>query len=169
MIRIFSRPLVGSCAPLLLAASLHGQGNGTLPPTPRDPSRTPRVAVVLSGGGAKGMAHIGVLEVLESEGISPQIVTGTSMGSIVGGGYAAGRSPTELERIAKNTDWNDLFTDAPPRGEISPRRKADDYKNFFSPEFGFRDGGLGLPKGVIIGLSIDNFLRYMTVGGACPH
>ncbi|HEX7272601.1 MAG TPA: BamA/TamA family outer membrane protein, partial [Casimicrobiaceae bacterium] len=59
------------------------------------------------------------------------------------------------------TDWNDIFRDHPPRAEISNRRKLDDYKTLFAPEFGVKDGGLALPKGIIAGISIEGFLRVV--------
>ena len=73
--------------------------------------KRPRVAVVLSGGGAKGMAHIGVLKVIERAGIPVDIVTGTSMGSIVGGLYACGWNATELDSIVRKQDWKFLLSD----------------------------------------------------------
>jgi Patatin-like phospholipase len=76
------------------------------------PACVPRVAIVLSGGGAKGIAHIGVLQVLEEEGITPQIVTGTSMGALVGGLYAMGYSPAALDSMVRSFDWPSYFSDA---------------------------------------------------------
>jgi len=89
-------------------------------------------------------------------------VTGTSMGSVVGGSFAAGTTPAEMEQIVTQTDWSEVFTDRPPRAEISPRLKQDDYKGLFAPEFGVRDGALVLQKGVVSGVNIESFLRYLT-------
>jgi len=72
-------------------------------------AQSPTIGLVLSGGGAKGLAHIGVIAALEEAGIPIDVVTGTSIGSIVGGLYAIGYSPSELEDVAVGTDWNDLF------------------------------------------------------------
>lgn len=69
------------------------------------PPQPPKLALVLSGGGARGAAHIGVLRVLEELRIRPDLVVGTSMGSIVGGLYAAGWSPDEIETLLGETDW----------------------------------------------------------------
>ena len=88
-------------------------------------------------------------------------VTGTSMGSIVGGTFAAGTPPAKLEELVLTADWAEIFRDQPPRDEISMRRKADDYKTLFAPEFGVKDGGLALPKGVIAGVSIEAFFRVL--------
>jgi NTE family protein len=125
----------------------------------------PRIGLALSGGGARGAAHVGVLKVLEELRVPVDCITGTSMGSIVGGGYAIGIAPTEMERIISTTNWKEIFTDRPPRNEIPMRRKDDDYKNLFAPEFGVRDHGLLAPKGVIAGISIESFLRDFTAAG----
>jgi NTE family protein len=115
----------------------------------------------LSGGGARGLAHVGVLKVLEELRVPIHCVTGTSMGAIVGGTFAAGRAPEEMERIVLAADWDTIFRDKPPRKEISVRRKADDYKTLFAPEFGVKDDGLALPKGVIAGVPIESFFRVL--------
>ena len=125
-------------------------------------SRPPRIGLVLSGGGARGLAHIGVLKVLEELRVPVSCVTGTSIGSIVGGAFASGSSPEKLETIVRNTDWNNVFTDRPPRQEIASRRKEDDFKTLFAPEFGVKDGKLVLPKGVIAGVSIEAYFRELT-------
>ena len=70
-----------------------------------------KVGVVLSGGGAKGMAHIGVLKVLEEAGIPVDIITGTSMGSIVGGLYAIGYNAHSLDSLARAQDWSYIISD----------------------------------------------------------
>ena len=123
---------------------------------------SPRIGLALSGGGARGIAHIGVLKVLEELRVPVHCVTGTSMGSIVGGAYASGRQPADLERVVLATDWDMIFTDRPPREEISIRRKQDDYKTLFAFEFGVRDGGLVLPKGIIAGVTIEAYFRALT-------
>jgi NTE family protein len=75
----------------------------------------PKIGLALSGGGARGLAQIGILKILEREGVPIDFIAGTSMGGILGGLYAAGYSAEELERIANDVDWNDLLTDTPPR------------------------------------------------------
>ena len=119
----------------------------------------PRIALALSGGGARGIAHAGVLKVLDEMRIPISCVTGTSMGSIFAGAYAVGRSPADIEQMVLATNWNEIFRDNPPREEISIRRKIDDFKTLFAPEFGVKRGGLTLPKGIIAGVSIEAFLR----------
>ncbi|ABR89380.1 patatin-like phospholipase [Janthinobacterium sp. Marseille] len=131
----------------------------------REPLDRPRIGLALSGGGARGAAHVGVLKVLEELRVPVDCVVGTSMGSIVGGGFAIGIAPSEMERIISTTNWNDVFTDHPPRNEIPMRRKDDDYKNLFAPEFGVRGTHILAPKGVIAGISIESFLRDFTAAG----
>ena len=78
-----------------------------------DPNyKGPRVGVVLAGGGAKGAAHIGVLKYIEEMGIPVSYVTGTSMGSIIGGLYALGYEPTELADIIASADWTHLMSNS---------------------------------------------------------
>jgi NTE family protein len=84
------------------------------------------------------------------------------MGSIVGGAYASGLTPAEIEDVLKKANWDEIFTDRPPRAEISSRRKEDDTKALFAPEFGLKDGNLALPKGIVAGVSIEIFLRALT-------
>ena len=68
----------------------------------------------------------------------------------------------ELQKAVLKADWNEIFRDQPPRDEIAVKRKIDDYKTLFKPEFGVKDGGLALPKGVIAGVSIESFFRVLT-------
>ena len=122
---------------------------------------SPRIALALSGGGARGIAHVGVLKVLEELRVPVHCVVGTSMGAIVGGTFAAGRSTQEMEAIVLEADWAEIFRDTPPRRETAVRRKIDDYKPLFGFEVGLRDGSVALPKGVIAGVSIESFFREM--------
>jgi NTE family protein len=122
---------------------------------------SPRIGLALSGGGARGIAHVGVLKVLDEMRIPISCVTGTSMGSIVGGTFAAGRTPAEMEKLVLETDWNEVFRDKPPRKEIAIRRKVDDYKTLFAPELGITDNGAALPKGVLAGVAIESYFRTL--------
>jgi NTE family protein len=127
----------------------------------RPPGSPLRIGLALSGGGARGLAHVGVLKVLDEMRIPISCVTGTSMGAIVGAGFAVGTSPDKLEQIVLKADWAEIFRDNPPREDISMRRKADDSKTLFRPEYGIKNGGLGLPKGLIAGVSIEAFFRVV--------
>jgi len=122
----------------------------------------PRIGLALSGGGARGAAHVGVLKVLDELRVPVDCVAGTSMGSVVGGSFAAGTTPGEMEQFIARTDWDKVFSDRPPRAEIAPRLKQDDYKGLFAPEFGVRGFSILAPKGVVSGVNIESFLRYMT-------
>jgi NTE family protein len=124
-------------------------------------AKPPRIGLALSGGGARGLAHVGVLKVLEELRVPVHCVTGTSMGAIVGGGYAAGATAQQLEEFVRRADWTEVSRDTPPRAEISTRRKIDEYKTLFAPEYGVQHG-LVLPKGVIAGVSIHGFFRQLT-------
>jgi NTE family protein len=130
-------------------------------PSPPVPGAPPRIGLALSGGGARGIAHVGVLKVLDEMRIPIHCVTGTSMGAIVGGTFASGTPPNRLEELVLAASWTEIFRDQPPRDEISMRRKADDFKTLFAPEFGLKDGSLALPKGVIAGVSIEAFFRVL--------
>ena len=83
------------------------------PAAPAETTGRPRVGLVLSGGSAHGLAHVGVLSVLEELRVPVDVVAGTSMGSVVGGLYASGMSPAEMERLVLTADWEDLLDDRP--------------------------------------------------------
>ncbi len=99
---------------------------GAGPAAPKRTHGKPRLALVMSGGGARGAAHVGVLRVLEELHVRPDLIVGTSMGSIIGGLYAAGYTPDQLEDLIHSTDWKDVFVDAVERRDRSYRRKGDD-------------------------------------------
>ena len=132
---------------------------------PRVVSRQrPRVAVVLSGGGAKGMAHIGVLKVLERAGIPVDIVTGTSMGSIVGGLYSVGLSATQLDSLVRRQDWPFLLSDRAVYSseDLEGRRVQSTY--FFSKTLRLHKRHLTGATGVIEGKNLMRLFRHLTVG-----
>ncbi len=85
----------------------------------------PKIALVLSGGGAKGVAHIAVLQALDSLHIVPDIIVGTSMGSVVGGLYAMGYSGDEIADLIKTTDWNNLLYEKIPFNDVSVEEKSE--------------------------------------------
>lgn len=115
----------------------------------------PKVGLVLSGGGARGVAHIGVLKVLEEMRIPVDFIAGTSMGSLVGGFYASGVSPEEMEKRIAAIDWPSVFKDDPARQYIPWQRKQDDYSVLFGLELGFRDGRLLVPLGTVAGYKFE--------------
>jgi NTE family protein len=108
----------------------------------------PKIGVVLSGGGARGLAHIGVLRVLEEMQVPVDLIVGTSMGAVVGGAYASGRSLDELEALVKSANWNAILADRPARDRLSIRRREDDERLPSRIEFGFNlQRGAMLPGG----------------------
>ncbi|MDX8552383.1 patatin-like phospholipase family protein [Tenacibaculum sp. 1B UA] len=119
----------------------------------------PKVGLVLSGGGAKGIAHIGILKELEKAGVQIDYIGGTSMGSIVGGLYASGYTADQIEDAVLKTDFIDLLQD-----KVSRRQKP-----FFSKEHGekyaislpIKKGNLGLPLGLSKGQNVLNFLTEL--------
>ncbi len=121
----------------------------------------PKIGLVLSGGGARGAAHVGVLKVLEELRIPVDAIAGTSMGAIVGASYASGASVDEmLERIGR-LGTAELFRDEPPRQDLPPRRRRDDYQNYVGPEFGVAGGALRLPRGAVAGVRMEAELRAL--------
>jgi len=135
------------------------------PPVTRMPAHNrPRIGLVLSGGGARGLAHVGVLKELEAARIPIDYVAGTSMGSIIGGLYASGIPPAELERRITAMNWDSMFADRPPRSELSLRRKADDLRLSIPLEFGMRDGELRAPRAAVGSTGLESMLKQLTDG-----
>ncbi len=124
----------------------------------------PKIGLVLGGGGARGAAHVGVLKVLEEMRVPVDYVAGTSIGSVVGGLYASGIPPEEIERILGTMDWGDFFSDAAARETMPFRRKEEDRERLFAIEFGVRRDGLHLPSGLVSGQKITHFLKTLTLG-----
>lgn len=122
-----------------------------------------RVAVVLSGGGAKGMAHIGVLKVLEKAGIPVDIITGTSMGSIIGGLYAIGYNANSLDSMVRQQDWSYVITDRERlhRQNLSDRKKQNTYLFSTGLSFGQRDPNAG---GIIKGKNLAELFMQLCTG-----
>ena len=121
--------------------------------------KRPKIGLVLSGGGAKGLAHIGVLKVLEEAGIRPDFIAGTSMGGIVGGLYAIGYSADSLEKIAKNTKWAYYLSDDIPRRAITLEEKED--MDRYVLTIPVAEKGIKIPGGVINGQNIENFFNQL--------
>jgi NTE family protein len=122
-----------------------------------------RIGLVLSGGGARGAAHIGVLKMLAQMHIPIDAIAGTSMGAVVGGLYASGLSPSEIESVMASVNWDDAFSDVPPRRELSFRRKEEDLQFPVKLPLGIRGGKLRLPTGLIEGETLTRILRRLTL------
>ena len=124
----------------------------------------PKIGLVLSGGGARGFAHIGVLKKIEQLNIPIDVVVGTSMGSIIGGLYAIGLTPDEIEKGVQGIDWTVVFNDYARREFRSFRRKLDDQR--FSPKrIGVTSEGLRLSPGLIDGQQIELALDRLAYPG----
>jgi NTE family protein len=150
MIRPF-RILCLSCAFGLLGGLATAQETGREPQAERP---RPKVGIALEGGGALGLAHIGVLEWFEEHRIPVDYIAGTSMGGLVGGLYAAGRSPRQLRQIVEQQNWDIIIGGQTPYEDLSYRRKEDfrDYPTFI--QFGLKKG-LSLPAGLNAGHQIS--------------
>lgn len=159
-------------AALLLLTSFTAYSNDSIAVT-----RRPKVGVVLSGGGAKGAAHIGVLKYLEEAGIPIDYIAGTSMGSIVGGMYALGYSPDEILDIISNVDWNELISNQLDRRQMSYHRKNVKGTHLLTVPFSLKGKNEdlqsisfknSLPKGFVSGDNIMNLFNSLAVGYSDP-
>ncbi len=137
----------------------------TSPPTaaPALAADRPKVGLVLSGGGARGFAHVGVLKALEAAQVPVDVIVGTSMGAIVGGLYASGLSAADLEREILAVDWDGLFSTREPRQLLSQRRKEEDFELSPVLALGIRDGEFRLPTGAVSSRSLEVLLRRYTL------
>lgn len=122
----------------------------------------PKVALVLSGGGARGFSHVGVIRELERLGVKIDIVAGTSMGAMVGGGYASGYSVEQMQDIILGVDWKEMFALRPDRDEINWRRRQDDFKGLGTQEIGLSKKGVLFPDSVVPAQHLEIFLRSIT-------
>ena len=125
--------------------------------------RRPRIGLVLGGGGARGAAHVGVLNVLEELHIPIDCIAGTSMGAIVGGLYASGMSPEQMEAWFSQANWYDLLSDDSSRENKSVRDKIEDFNYINAFEFGFNDGEMTFPDAFRNGRKLIFELRKLTL------
>ena len=125
--------------------------------------KRPRIGLVLSGGGARGLAHVGVLKVLERAGVRPDVIVGTSMGSIIGGLYASGMGAADIERELLAVDWSAVFSQRVDRRELPERRKDQDLEISAAFELGWRDGELRLPQSAVSSRGLESLLRRYTL------
>lgn len=123
----------------------------------------PKVGLVLSGGGARGLAHVGVLKVLERERIPVDLVVGTSMGAIIGGLYASGMRATDIERELLAVRWDEVFAARVSRPQLSQRRKEQDFEMSAAIELGIRDGEFRLPQAAVSSRGLESMLRRFTL------
>lgn len=125
-------------------------------PDGRESEEPPRVALVLAGGSAYGIAHIGAIRVLEELGISADLVVGTSMGAVVGGFYALGMDAAGLEEVTRGTSWNELLSDSGPTDPGSWSEMRD--RSRYVASVGFDRRGFRAQGGVISG---NRIVRYL--------
>ncbi len=133
------------------------------PTTQDDSGSRPRVGLALSGGGARGAAHIGVLRVLREQNVPVDCIAATSMGAIIGGLYASGMSLDEIEQAIDEIDWDNVFVDSSYRADKTFRRKRDDDEFLIKLPVGFSDGKIKLPLGLVQGQKIDLVLSELTL------
>ena len=148
-----------------LACALQLAAPAAAQPDAAPAAARPRIALVLSGGGARGFAHIGVLRVLRELHVPVDLVVGTSMGSVVGGAYAAGASVADLERMARDTDWEQVVADRPARDELAFRRREEDVLLPSRIEFGVHRDGLALPPSAAGNAALEQALGRLLPAG----
>lgn len=132
-------------------------------------SARPKIGLALSGGGARGAAHVGVLRVLEELHVPVDYIAGTSMGAIVGGLYASGMSPDEIEQALIEMNWEAVLKDNQQRPDRSFRRKLDDRLYLSKLKAGVKEGKLRIPTAVIQGQQFNLVLNRLTVDVAQIH
>lgn len=126
------------------------------------PTARPRVGLALSGGGARGFSHVGVLKALETLRIPVDCIAGTSAGSAVGAAYAVGLSPDEIERRLREGEWaGGIFRDQPPREDLPFRSKSRSGGDPISVTLGVGPGGIKSTSGIFAGQQIELFLHRM--------
>ena len=131
---------------------------GAQPTAALDGSSTdyrPRIGLVLSGGGARGGIHVGVLRALEELRIPIDYIAGTSIGAVIGGFYASGLTADQIEDVIDNIDWDAAFLEDTPRALRSFRRKREDDLFLVARAPGLNDGQFDFPLGVVQGQIID--------------
>ncbi|HSD30248.1 MAG TPA: patatin-like phospholipase family protein, partial [Vicinamibacteria bacterium] len=147
-------------AALVLAAS---GARAQAPPEGVPPAR-PRVALALSGGGARGIAHVGALRALEEGGIPVDSIAANSIGAIVGGIYATGKDAAQLEAIVRSMDWASLFSGRPDRRTLPVARREDRYASTAGVSFDWKK--MKLPVGLLAEHRVNRFLiEHLSAAG----
>lgn len=182
---IFVIILLTAANSMFASGILYPEGTDNPSQAPAEKSKRPKVGVVLAGGGAKGSAHIGVIKYIEEMGIPVDYVAGTSMGSIIGGLYALGYTPIEMDSLISNMDWSVYMSDKVDRRKMGYREKRD--KNTYLLTIPFSTGTFkktidekrkeredeedrnlsfisSLPSGFISGQNLLNLFNSLCVG-----
>jgi NTE family protein len=150
-------------APLVVAAAAGAQDAASDNGANRAAPERPRIGLVLSGGGARGAAHIGVLKMLDELHVPVDVIAGTSMGAVVGGLYASGMSGEQIQHAMASLDWQAAFRDRPPRTELDYRRKEEDREYLVNLPLGIQGKRLVIPKGLVQGQMLTETLRQLTL------
>lgn len=164
LIRLSTLLLALALAAVSQEAAFAEEGEGD-PPETGDGER-PSVALVLGGGGARGGAHLGVLQYLEANRIPVDRIVGTSGGAIMGGLYASGWSPEEIEELLADMDWDLALSDRQPRRSLPFRAKEADARYLFDLEVGLDWERIRLPEGLIEGRNLGFILERATLRSA---
>jgi NTE family protein len=125
----------------------------------------PKIGLVLSGGGARGGAHIGVIKALEELNVPIDYITGTSIGALIGGMYASGISIDKIEKMVNNIDWGSIFDDTPSFDKLKIRKKSDIKKYIHPFNMGIKNFKIKLPKGIVTGQKINFAIQKMVLNG----
>ena len=128
-----------------------------------------RVGLVLGGGGARGIAHVGVLQLLEELRVPVDCVAGASMGSIIGGLYAAGMTPEQMAETVQRIDWPAAFTDGPPRADLPFRIKEQQRVLLTDKGVGIKNSSVQLPQGLLQGQNLLLLLEELSLPAANVH
>lgn len=158
LVRVIATGMVAS----LLAATATGQTAAA--PGQHPPSR-PRIGLVLGGGGAKGAAHVGVLQVLDEMNIPVDCIVGTSMGALVGGIYASGKTADEVDTLVRKIDWHAALAFPDLRDQLPMRRKQAGITYSNSLEFGIRNQSISAPAGFINSQQVEQVIRELAGPG----
>jgi len=129
----------------------------------------PRIGLVLGGGGARGAAHIGVLQKLQELRVPIDCVAGTSMGGLVAGAFSSGLSPTDMQVALRQADWRDMFKDAASHADFTPRLKGFSQSYIDGAEAGVKNGSLQFPSAVLSGQKIKFFIDRLIRANLGPQ
>lgn len=142
-------------------ALTQAQAPAPAPQAPQADAGRPRVGLVLGGGGARGAAHIGILEVLQQLHVPVDCIVGTSMGGLVTGAFAAGQTPAEMSEALANADWDAMFQDNPDFYDMSYRNKRLSQIYLPGSELGVTPKGLQYAPGIVSGQKIKAFFNEL--------
>ena len=125
------------------------------------PNSGPTVVLALSGGGARGIASIGILKAFEEKNIEISAIAGTSIGGVIGGLYACGYSPAEIEKVFRDIDWGEIFGNKPDRRAMFLTQRQDRDRHLLSVRF--EDSRPTIPKGITGGQKLISLLTGLTM------